>query len=251
MSDEDPEDPAGEDTRLDEDPTEARAGTDDRVEDTPADDGPDDGADVEEGAGPEPASDGSSPDEPGEPPEATGDGGSWWSRRSRGAKVGIVALAVVGVVLGGLLLTFNQPNGFATHEQPVSAETRASNSAIALSLARGGGINRSLVDVTDERVYVAYELPAYAYTNATDGNATRVNETTARDVQRFVLGVAAGGAGDAPRVVILQYDGETPRLAWDVQLSDFAAYFRGDLTLEEFESRIDVTRFDEDGESVT
>lgn len=192
----------------------------------------------------------------GDPPEgglAASDGprsedGSWWTRRSRRAKIGLVAIVVLGVVIVALVLTFSQPNDYRSYEHPVSAETRTANSALMVTLARAG-INESMADVTDERVYVAYTLPAYAYGNGSDvdgTNGSEVNATTAVELQRFVVGAAVNAAPDVPRIVVLQYDGTDPRVAWDVQTSDFAAYVSGDLTLEEFESRIEITRFDDE-----
>lgn len=78
----------------------------------------------------------------------------------------------------------------------MSAETRVQNTVLYDSL-RAAGINESLADINDERIYVAYSLPGYAY----DGSA--VNESVAVELQRFVFGASADVAPDVDRLVIV------------------------------------------------
>jgi hypothetical protein len=87
-------------------------------------------------------------------------------------------------------------------------------------------------------VYVAYSLPAFAY-----DESGAVDEAAATELQRFVVGAAADAAPTADRIVIVQYDGEEPLQSWDVRMADFDAFVAGDLTLDAFESRIQVERF--------
>lgn len=163
---------------------------------------------------------------------------AWWGRRSRTGKIGIAVVLVVVIVAAGLTAWLTQPQELDPYHDPVSAETRVQNTVLYSSL-RSAGINESLVDVNHERVYVAYSLPGYAYDAGTD----RVNESIAIELQRFAVGVAADTAPTVDRLVILQYDGDDPRLLWKIQMDDFDALVAGDLTLQEFEGRIEVVRY--------
>jgi hypothetical protein len=162
----------------------------------------------------------------------------WWGRRSGVTKAAVVAAVVLVVALvgAGLWLGGSTPDVVPTDE-PVDAASRAQNTLLTNTLA-AADVDVSLVDVTDERVYVAYSLPAFAY-----DESGGVDETAATELQRFVVGAAADAAPTADRIVIVQYDGEEPRQSWDVRMADFDAFVAGDLTLATFEERIEIERY--------
>lgn len=169
--------------------------------------------------------------------DAGGETGRWWGRRSRGTTVAVGFALVLVVVLVGAAVWLGGSQPVVPTEDPVDAETRAQNTHLTTTLA-AADIEVSLVDVTEERVYVAYRLPAFAY----DGTGA-VDEAAAVELQRFVVGAAADTAPGVERIVVVQYDGEEPRLGWEVRLTDFDAFVAGDLTLEAFEERVQVERY--------
>lgn len=162
--------------------------------------------------------------------------GDWWNRRGLAVRLVLVAVVLLAAVAVGAGAWLTQPQELEPYQDPVSAEARVQNTVLYDSL-RAAGINESLADVNDERIYVAYSLPGYAY----DGSA--VNESVAIELQRFVVGASADVAPDVDRLVIVQYDAGEPRLLWTVGMADFDAFVAGELTLEAFEGRIEVVTY--------
>ena len=161
----------------------------------------------------------------------------WWGRRSGPAKAGVavIVLLVVALVAGGIWLG-GSPEINQT-EEPVAADARATQTLVTSTL-RSAEVNASLVDVTEERVYVAYSLPTYAY-----DETGAVDEPVAIELQRFAVGAAADAAPWVDRIVVVQYDGDSPVLLWEVPMTAFDSYVAGELSLGEFEDRIRAERY--------
>ena len=104
----------------------------------------------------------------------------------------------------------------------VDLDTRALNTNLYTALA-SAGFEDPFVDVTEERVYVAYSLP----------------EGMEADIaQRFVIGAAADTAFDVPQIIVTQYEGDTPITVWTVQMDDFKAFMNDQLSGEELDAKI-------------
>ncbi|HLD81483.1 MAG TPA: hypothetical protein VJA40_05775 [archaeon] len=135
----------------------------------------------------------------------------------------LVALVVFGaaLVLSYFLFTSAVVQEF---KEDVDEETKTVNSQVYATLA-AAGISEPFVDFDRERVYVAYELP-----EGFDSIAT----------QRFVIGAAADATvGFAEKILAIQYEDDEPRLLWSVKVADVQAFVQEELSLEEFEARIE------------
>lgn len=138
-------------------------------------------------------------------------------------KAKVIVIAIFLILVAGVIYFLVGPMQSTDYKDEVSLQTRSQNTQIVAALM-SGGINDSFADVTEERAYVAYELP--------DGyNVTQT--------QRFVVGVAASAILDTSNeIVVLQYINSTPKLAWTVQMSDFKTFVRGELTIDQLEGKI-------------
>lgn len=153
--------------------------------------------------------------------------------------LGIMLVAVV-LVAGGAYLWLSRATEPVHYEDAVSLASREENSRIVTALAVGG-IERPLVDVTADRVYIAYELPAAPEGEAADANATAEREAA---FQRYALGVAAGAQTAAANFVVAQLvDGEPHRL-WSVDADVAESYAAGDITYEAYDAEIAKVVFD-------
>lgn len=151
--------------------------------------------------------------------------------RRRGLKIlGIVGV-VLAVIVVALLVYSNVPNKASDLPESVSAESRERNTLIATSLVVGG-IEDSFVDVTPERVFVSYELPA---------SDAPSNESDVL-LQQFVLGAAAQGAPSSAQAVIVQNVNGTMVLQWEVETAKVLDFLEGKTTEEELMAAIKVTR---------
>ncbi len=138
-------------------------------------------------------------------------------------KAKVIVIAIFLILVAGVIYFLVGPMQSTDYKDEVSLQTRSQNTQIVAALM-SGGINDSFADVTEERAYVAYELP--------DGyNVTQT--------QRFVVGIAASAILDTSKeIVVLQYVNSTPKLAWTVQMSDFKTFVRGELTIDQLEGKI-------------
>lgn len=138
-------------------------------------------------------------------------------------KAKVIVIAIFLILIAGMVYFLVGSTQSTDYKDEVSLQTRSQNTQIVAALM-SGGINDSFADVTEERTYIAYELP--------DGyNATQT--------QRFVVGVAASAILDTSNeIVVLQYINSTPKLAWTVQMSDFKTFVLGELTIDQLEGKI-------------
>lgn len=180
---------------------------------------------------PGPATPAPGPEGPTETPGATPDAANAEevapaTSRKRGkgkwiALGGVGALVVALVVLVAYLLV---PPARADFSDPVDAETRSTNAALFATLV-AAGIEDPFVDANAARVYVAYSLP----------NASLPQAET---YQRFVVGAAADASPGSTQVRVFQYFDDVPHQLWVVEMAEFLAYVRGDLTAEQLEAAI-------------
>lgn len=163
-------------------------------------------------------------------------------------------LAVTGIVLGvivvaaGIGLYFlSQPKDLVPYSEITSASAKSRNTDVTRALLLVG-LDSALVDVTAERVYVAYKLSANS-TNASapsgdaafDAAASTLSESSA--MQRLVAITAGAAAPEAAKVTVLQYVGETPSVFWVVANADVEAFAKGALSLDGFMEKVNVTTF--------
>lgn len=140
----------------------------------------------------------------------------------KGATKAVIALVFL-VAVGAAYFLLSGPTGGTVYVDQVSVDTRSQNANLLAALYSGGIVD-PLVDVTEERVYVAYDLP--------DG-------ADPETMQRFVIGSAADTAPTSGQVMALQYVGGAPRLLWTVQMADFVALMNGQLAnAEQFEAKV-------------
>ncbi len=138
-------------------------------------------------------------------------------------KAKVIIIAIIVILLAGVAYFLFSPIQSTEYKDEVSLETRSQNTQIVAALS-SGGINDSFADATDERTYVAYELP--------EGYNSTIT-------QKFVVGAVASAILDtSDKIVVLQYINSKPKLIWTVQMSDFKALIVGDLTNDQFEKRI-------------
>lgn len=123
----------------------------------------------------------------------------------------IVVLVVAGVLLStvlGLFLWLRTPHDLQEFSEAVPVAQRSTQGDVQTALL-AGGIESSLADVTAERAYVAYDLPA----SASSGD----------DTQAYVLGVLLDLAKASDKAVIVQYVDEKAVLMWKLDLGDVQA----------------------------
>lgn len=141
----------------------------------------------------------------------------------KGATKAAIALVFLVVVGAAAYFLLSGPTGGTAYVDQISVETRSQNANLLAAL-NSGGIVDPLVDVTEERVYVAYDLPEGA---------------DPETMQRFVIGSAADTAPTSGQIMALQYVGGAPKLLWTVQMADFAALMNGQLaTAEQLEAKV-------------
>ncbi len=137
--------------------------------------------------------------------------------------IAFAVVAVLAVIAIGAFLWITSPPTLVEYSDPVSVEERSQNTGLMAALF-SGGINDSLVDIDAERTYVAYALPG---------------GTDADTMQRFVVGAAANAAPDTGKIVALQYVNDIPSVVWTVQLADFKAFMRGEITESQLDAKIE------------
>lgn len=122
------------------------------------------------------------------------------------------ALLVVGIVLGvlaaaagGTYLWLSRPVELEEFPETVSHATRMRNTEVLTALA-AVGIVSALVDINEERAYIAYDLPA---------NAT----ATPAALQAYALVIAAEFATATARGIVVQFVDKEPALAWEGDLA--------------------------------
>ena len=128
----------------------------------------------------------------------------------------LLAIAIAGVVV---VLYPEEP-------APTPSEQ---NTHLYTTLARAG-IPDAVVDITDERALVRYEVPANA---------------TVRSSEWFVLARTAAAAPDSQLVVLQVYEDGRPVEQVTVETQAIKAFSDGELHLEELEVRMDVVTADE------
>ncbi len=145
--------------------------------------------------------------------------------------LGAVAAVVIVLVLvgGGLLLWLNSgaPPGTAVsassnYTDAAPLEFRSENANVYGALL-GAGLNDSFVDIDETHAYVAYELPP---------------NYTADIMQRYAIGAAAAAAPNTTSIVVVQYQGGIPVLAWTVSTEDFKAFERAEMTSDQLDAKI-------------
>ncbi len=140
--------------------------------------------------------------------------------------IGVVAVGVL-LIAGAAFFLFSPPGPAVAYAESVPADTRGANAAL-LGALHNGGIDDPFVDISPAQVYVAYQLP--------QGFDSTV-------MQRYVIGASADASPTSSKIISVQYVGGKPKLAWTVQTADFKAYVRGELTVDQFEAKIQKQNF--------
>lgn len=129
----------------------------------------------------------------------------------RGLIIFGVVLLVLAAAVGGAYLWISRPVAIQEFDEPgPSMESKQQNSLVLTALL-GSGIDSALVDVTPERVYVAYDAPAK-------------EDPIERDiVQSQALFAVADAAPDVDRAVLVMYVDGVAMLVWKADLGDLRA----------------------------
>jgi hypothetical protein len=136
----------------------------------------------------------------------------------------IIFVIISIIVMVGAFYFLSQPTPPAkAYVEQAPQEFRSANANLGGALY-SGGIADPFVDVTAERAYVAYELPA--------GYDSEM-------AQRFVIGAAADAAPTASQIIALQYSSGKPTLLWKINMSAFKAFMNAQLTTEQMEAKIE------------
>lgn len=133
-----------------------------------------------------------------------------------------IAIVVLVLVVGGAAFFLTRPVTPMEFDDDRTVDVRSLNTVLFAALL-SGGIEDPFVDINNERVYVAYDLPA-----GSDADVA----------QRFVVGAAANTAPGAKSIVALQYVDEQPKLLWTVQMADFEAFMEQKITVDQLEEKI-------------
>ena len=140
----------------------------------------------------------------------------------------IIPVIVLVIIIAAAYVLLMQPaapgvdESVPVYEDEVDLDARAMNTDLFAALV-SAGFEEPFVDITEERAYVAYDLP----------------EGMEADIaQRFVIGAAADTAFDVPQIIVTQYQDEVPVTVWTVEMADFKDYMNNELSGEELDAKI-------------
>lgn len=165
----------------------------------------------------------------------------------RGAKIGLGVLGALVLLVAVLAIWILSPAKPAAYEEPADFSTRNLNTVL-YGAVESLWIDRPLVGVSDDRAQVAYDWESSRanaswialYLNTTTSDPEVTNNTVSRDdLQRMVIGAAAEVLPESVTTLeVAQFDRKDERVTWTVAVADVRAFFAGEITLAEFESRI-------------
>lgn len=131
-----------------------------------------------------------------------------------GLKILLVSLVVLIAGTAGAWMWLSQPVALQTYDDGLApVEQRQRNSDIETALL-AVGIESSLIDIDDERAYLAYDMPADA-------------ELGTDEMQIYILSILAGLAPESALAYIVQFVDEEPALTWEADLAGARAVAAG------------------------
>ena len=140
----------------------------------------------------------------------------------------IVALAALGA---GAFWWFHQPPALRSFEDTgPSLSTREQNGMVETALF-DMGLNSTLVSITPDLAYVAYDVPAGASAADIEG------------YQNGILIVLASFANQTGQAGVVAYQDQKPVLGWTADLSELRAAANDDAKLQAFFEGIEKTTF--------
>lgn len=142
--------------------------------------------------------------------------------------ISLIVVAVLLVAVGALYWGVTHPAPPASFDRPVDDESRYANALLVGALAVAG-IDDPSVQIDEELIYIAYEVPV-----------DPANASLERDeaFQNFTLGAAASIATETQEIVLLQSVSGQPVRLWTVEATHVLAHFRGELTEGELDRLI-------------
>lgn len=136
-----------------------------------------------------------------------------------------MAIAIVAVIAVAGFFMLVQPDKEKPYSDEVSQQIRSQNANL-LGALYSGGIVDPFVDIDDERVYVAYDLP--------DGQDSDI-------MQRFAIGASADAAPTVKKIVISQYQASKAKLIWSLSMADFKSFMNAQFTGDQLDAKIEKT----------
>lgn len=186
--------------------------------------------------------------DPDVPEVGTSDKRSFWRRRGGRATAITVGLVLALLVAGVFWAT--APNKLEPYDPPLDQAVLEQNSIVYTALV-DLGLQTPYVRLSTEEAYVAYDAassPANLTWLAGSVNTTESEVVqsgmaiTPAKMQRMVLGAVGQSLRPVTEwIVIDQHNGTEDRTVWKVALADTHAFFLGELDVDEFEQRIEIS----------
>lgn len=141
-------------------------------------------------------------------------------------KILLIGIIVVVVLVAGAAFFLFAEQPPAEYNNP--EENQAILNTHLYATLTSGGIKDPFVDVSEQQAYVGYDLP--------DGFDSEV-------MQKFVVGAASAGAPGSQKIIAMQYIGGKATTMWTVANADVEAWVNGQMTDEQFGSKVEKKDF--------